>query len=397
MKDQILPQIRERMDAQRALIMRPNEVDHAAYNGIYDRYKYPVLTGDHVPIDWRYDLNPATNPYGMERLGINTAFNAGAIEYENAIYLMARVEGADRKSFFGLARSVNGVDGFEFVDGPIVMPETDDPDINVYDMRFVRHEDGHIYGLFCTERKDPSAGPGDTHSAMAQCGIARTTDLIHWERLPDFKSPSQQQRNVVLHPEFFDGQYAFYTRPMDGFIDTGSGGGIGWGLCKDMTRAQVESERIFAPRRYHTVYELKNGQGPAPLKTPEGWLHIAHGVRASATGLKYVLYVFMTDLAEPWRVTHEPGGHFIAAQGHELLGDLHNVIFCNGAVQRADGEVLIYYASCDTRMHVARTSVDRLLDYVKNTPPDPLRSALCVQQRRALWESNQQFLADTQE
>lgn len=389
----IHPKIEQLLAQQAALIQRPNAVDDTYYNGIYDRYVHPVLTREHVPISWRYDFNPAANPFAQERLGVQSAFNAGAIEWDGDIFMMARIEGADRKSFFGLARSPTGVDQFEFVDGPIEMPETDDPDVNVYDMRMVRHEDGHVYGLFCTERKDPDAPPGDMSAAMAQCGIARTRDLVHWERLPDFQSPSAQQRNVVLHPEFVDGKYAFYTRPMDGFIDTGSGGGIGWALCDDITAARVESESIMARRRYHTVYELKNGQGPAPLKTAEGWLHIAHGVRMSATGLKYVVYVFMTDLNEPWRITQEPGGYFISAMGDELLGDLHNVIFCNGAVLRESGEVLIYYASCDTRMHVARTDVDRLLDYVRKTPRDPYRSALCVEQRRALWSMNQQYVA----
>jgi len=384
----ILKSVQKVLDRQTALIQTPNVVDDAAYNGIYDRFVHPVLTRDHVPVSWRYDLHPTTNPFGQERLGIHTVFNAGAIEMEDGVYVVARIEGHDRKSFFGLARSRTGIDGFEFVDGPLVIPETEDPDINVYDMRLVRHEDGVIYGLFCTERKDPNAPRGDTSSAVAQCGLVRTKDLINWERLPDIRSPSPQQRNVVLHPEFVDGKYAFYTRPMDGFIDTGSGGGIGWGCSRTMEGVVIESEQIIAPRRYHTVYELKNGQGPAPLKTPQGWLHIAHGVRASATGLKYVLYVFMTDLHEPWRVIREPGGHFIAAQGNELLGDLHNIIFCNGAVARSNGDVLIYYASCDTRLHVARSSIDRLLDYVNNTPADPLRTALCVQQRRALWEKN---------
>lgn len=380
------------MTRQHAIYQRVNEVRPSFYNGVYDRFVDPVLSRDHVPISWRYDLNPASNPFGQERLGINTVFNAGALEMDDGIYLMARIEGHDRKSFFGLARSRTGIDGFQFVDGPIVLPETDDPDINVYDMRLVKHEDGHIYGLFCTERKDPNAPRGDACSAIAQCGLARSRDLIHWERLPDLQSRSPQQRNVVLHPEFVSGKYALYTRPMEGFIDTGSGGGIGWALCDDMTRAQIGEEQIMAPRRYHTVYEMKNGQGPAPLKTPEGWLHIAHGVRGTATGLKYVLYIFMTDLKEPWRVTHEPGGYFIEAEEDEWVGDLHNVIFSNGAILRADGEILVYYASCDTRLHVARTNVDRMLDYVKNTPPDPGRTALCVEQRRALWKKNQEYL-----
>lgn len=387
-RPQLVPAVQNLLDAQESLYRKSNAPDPAYYNGIYERFVDPVLTRHHVPISWRYDLNPSTNPFGMERLGINAVFNAGAIELDGEIHLMARIEGNDRKSFFGLARSKSGIDGFRFIDGPIVIPETEDPDINVYDMRLVKHEDGCIYGLFCTERKDPSATAGDTSSATAQCGVVRSRDLIHWERLPDFQSPSPQQRNVVLHPEFVDGKYGFYTRPQDGFIETGKGGGIGWGLSESMNPACVSDETIIHSRAYHTVYEVKNGQGPAPIKTPAGWLHIAHGVRGCASGLRYVLYCFLTDLHRPWEVLRVPSGFFISADGTERVGDLVNIIFSNGAVARSNGEVYIYYASCDTILHVARTSIDRLVDYALNTPEDPLRTAACVAQRRALWQAN---------
>lgn len=383
-----LPALQDLIHRQQTLLDQPNTVDASHYNGIFERFQHPVLTRHHTPVSWRYDLNPLTNPFGMERLGINAVFNAGALEIDGDIFLMARVEGNDRKSFFGLARSRSGVDGFRFVDGPIVIPETEDPDINVYDMRLVKHEDGHIYGLFCTERKDPAAPPSDTSSATAQCGVVRSKDLIHWERLPDFQSPSPQQRNVVLHPEFVNGQYAFYTRPQDGFIDTGKGGGIGWGLSRSMNPARVPEESILHSRAYHTVYEVKNGQGPAPLKTPAGWFHIAHGVRNCASGLRYVLYGFLTDLQEPWKVLRVPSGFLLAADGPERVGDLVNVVFSNGAVARENGDVFLYYAACDTTQHVARTSIDRLVDYALHTPEDPLRSAACVNQRRALWQAN---------
>ncbi|GIP28839.1 4-O-beta-D-mannosyl-D-glucose phosphorylase [Paenibacillus sp. J23TS9] len=372
-----------------ALIKRPNP--KVLYgNGIYDRYEYPVLTAEHAPLIWKYDFSEQTNPYFMERLGINGVFNPGAIELGGKFYLMARVEGVDRKSFFAVAESDNGVDGFRFWDHPVVMPETENPDINVYDMRLVQHEDGFIYGLFCTERKDPDAPRGDLSSAVAQCGIARTRDLISWERLADLKTGSAQQRNVVLHPEFVDGKYAFYTRPQDGFIDTGSGGGIGWGLSESIEQAVIEHEIIIDERYYHTIKEVKNGQGPAPIKTDKGWLHIAHGVRNTAAGLRYVLYAFLSDLQEPYKVTHAPGGHFIAPEGEERVGDVSNVVFCNGVIARDNGEVYIYYASSDTRVHVATTTVEQLLDYVMNTPQDPLRSYACVQQRLELVERNLQ-------
>jgi 4-O-beta-D-mannosyl-D-glucose phosphorylase len=369
------------------LVTRPNEPVEES-NGVIQRWKYPVLTGDHAPPFWRYDFDPATNPHLMERIGVHSAFNPGAIEFTGKFFLMARVEGADRKSFFGLAESSTGVDGFRFRDRPIVMPETSDPDVNVYDMRFIRHEDGHIYGLFCTERADPDALPGDLSAAVAQCGIARSSDLVTWQRLADLRTRSPQQRNVVLHPEFIDGKYAFYTRPQDGFIEAGSGGGIGWGLSESIEEAVIDEEIIVHDRKYHTIAELKNGLGPAPIKTDEGWLQLAHGVRGTASGLRYVVYAFMTDLEEPWRVIHEPGGFLIAPQGDEYTGDVMNVAFSNGWVARDDGELFIYYASSDTRCHVATTSVERLVDYCRNTPPDPLRSAECVNQRIALIDKN---------
>ena len=373
--------------------------DHEAYierrntplpwhNGIYQRYAHPVLTAGHTPLFWRYDLDPQRNPFLMERLGINAAFNAGAIELDGKILVMARVEGWDRKSFFAVAESANGIDNFHFWDYPVVMPETEDPDINVYDMRLVRHEDGWIYGVFCTERKDPDAPPGDLSSAVAQAGIARTRDLVKWERLPDLKSRSPQQRNVVLHPEFVNGRYAFYTRPQDDFISAGSGGGIGWALCKDITRPVIEEETIIDQRLYHTIKEAKNGLGPAPIKTPYGWLQLAHGVRGCAAGLRYVLYLFMTDLDHPEKPVYTPGGYFIAPQAEERVGDVSNVVFSNGWVARANGDVFIYYASSDTRLHVATTTVERLVDYVRSTPPDPLRSAACVAQRNELITRN---------
>ena len=375
--------LKELINKQKELLNRKNEIAGLG-NGIYSRYKYPVITAEHVPVYWKYDLNHETNPYLMERLGVNCAFNPGAIEYNGKICLVVRLEGADRKSFFAVAESDNGVDGFKFRDYPLVIPETDNPDVNVYDMRITKHEDGWIYGLFCTERKDPYASPGDLSSAVAQCGIARTSDLVNWVRLNDLKTASSQQRNVVLHPEFVDGKYAFYTRPQDGFIDAGLGGGIGWGLSGSIEHAVIAEEILVDERQYHTIKEVKNGQGPAPIKTAKGWLHIAHGVRGTAAGLRYVLYAFLSDLNEPWRVTHKPGGFILAPEGDERIGDVSNVVFSNGMVARDNGDVFIYYASSDTRCHVAATTVDRLLDYVLNTPEDPLRSYLCVQQRNEL-------------
>jgi 4-O-beta-D-mannosyl-D-glucose phosphorylase len=326
----------------------------------------------------------------LERLGINATFNAGAIDWQGKILVCVRVEGWDRKSFFAMAESANGIDGFRFFGEPCVIPETDEPDTNVYDMRLVEHEDGCIYGLFCTERRNPDAADSDQSSAVAQCGVVRTKDFKTWERLADVRTPSAQQRNVVLHPEFIDGKYALYTRPQDGFIDTGSGGGIGWALCDSMERAVTGPEAIIDRRVYHTIGELKNGQGPAPIKTSAGWLHLAHGVRNTAAGLRYVLYLFLTDRADPSKVIAKPAGYFIAPQGGERVGDVSNVVFSNGWVKRADGTVLIYYASCDTLLHVATSSVDRLLDYVLNTPADGLRSAASVEQRLELIRRNRQ-------
>lgn len=371
-----------------ALLSRSNEVDTSWENGVFQRYRYPVVTNEHVPLSWRYDFDACANPFLMERLGVNAVFNAGAIELHGAIVLVCRVEGNDRKSFFAIADSASGIDNFRFRDYPILMPETELPDTNVYDMRVVQHADGWIYGLFCTERKDPSAPAGDTSRAIAQCAIARTRDLGTWERLPDLRSPAPQQRNVVLHPEFVDGKYAFYTRPSDDFMRTGTQAGIGWALCEDIEDAIIGDDLLVDPKIYHTIKEVKNGEGPAPIKTPQGWLHVAHGVRDTAAGMRYVLYAFLCDLDEPWRITHRPGGHFIAPYAAERVGDVSNVVFCNGMVARENGEMFIYYASSDTRMHVATTTVDKMLDYVINTPEDALRSYACVEQRMALIKKN---------
>ena len=361
-------------------------------NGIFTRYRYPVLTAKHTPVFWRYDLNYKTNPYLMERMGINATFNSGAIEHNGKIILAVRVEGTDRKSFFALAESANGIDNFRFRDYPILLPETQDPDINVYDMRLVRHEDGWIYGLFCTERKDPSVSRTDTSSALAQCGIIRTKDFLEWERLPDLSTHSPQQRNVVLHPEMIQGKYAFYTRPQDGFIEAGSGGGIGWGLADTIEHSVISSETIIDDRAYHTIKEVKNGLGPAPIKTSKGWLQLAHGVRNTAAGLRYVLYMFMTDLKDPSKVTARPGGYFIAPENDERIGDVSNVVFSNGWVLRKNGEVYIYYASSDTRLHVAVSTVDQLVDYVLHTPEDGLRSGASVQDRIRMIKKNLEVL-----
>ena len=377
---------------QERLLARRNRKSRGG-NGVYERYELPVLTAAHAPISWRYDLNQKTNPFLMERIGVNAVFNAGAILHKGKFLVVARVEGIDRKSFFAMAESPNGTDHFRFWDYPILMPETGDPDTNVYDMRLVKHEDGWIYGLFCTERKDPKTPEWDTSSAVAQCGIARTKDLKTWERLADLKSKSPQQRNVVLHPEFVDGKYAFYTRPQDDFIRAGKGGGIGWGLAANIERAVIDKEIILDNREYHTIQEVKNGLGPAPIKTPKGWLHLAHGVRNTAAGLRYVLYLFLCELERPWVVTHKPAGYLIAPEGEERVGDVSNVVFSNGWIERKNGDVLIYYASSDTRLHVATSSVRRLLDYVLHTPADPLRSHACVEQRFALIKRNMAALA----
>jgi len=375
---------------QEALLARrnvPEEETSGAGNGIYQRWRFPVLTRDHAPLHWRYDLNPDTNPWLMERIGINSTFNAGAMLWQGRYILVVRVEGHDRKSFLALAESPNGVDNFRFHHRPLTMPETEEPDTNVYDMRLTRHEDGYIYGLFCTERKDPSK-PQDMSAAVAACGIARTTDLQNWERLPDLVSKSGQQRNVVLHPEFVQGQYALYTRPQEGFITVGSGGGICWALTPSMEGAKISEETLLDPRHYHTISESKNGQGPPPLKTSHGWLHLAHGVRNTAAGLRYVLYLFMTDLDEPWRVTHKPGGHFLSPLRSERVGDVSNVVFSNGWIRNEEDRVFIYYASSDTRMHVATSTIDQLLDYCMNTPPDGKRSAASVETINRLVDAN---------
>lgn len=376
------------LTAQHELLLhRPNEAS-AGTNGIVQRYTHPVLTAAHVPLEWRYDLNPEDNPYLMERIAVNAVLNAGAMKWQNKYVLMARVEGADRKSFFAIAESEDGIQGFRFWDTPCVIPETDDPDTNVYDIRLVQHEDGWIYGLFCTERKAKGVPASDQSSAVAQCGIVRTTDLKTWERLPDLVTPSPQQRNVVLHPEFVDGKYVFYTRPQDGFIDAGRGGGIGLGFATSMEQAVITEELLLDKKMYHTVYELKNGLGPAPIKTAHGWLHLAHGVRNTAAGLRYVLYLFMTDLADIGKVIYKPAGYFMAPEGEERIGDVSNVLFSNGWIADEDGRVLIYYASSDTRMHVAVSSIDQLLDYVMHTPADTFRSAGSVANILSLIQKN---------
>ncbi|MCR5709682.1 MAG: glycosidase [Bacteroidales bacterium] len=355
-------------------------------NGIYERYGHPVLTAEHAPLEWRYDLDPATNPFLMERFGIHAVFNAGAIKLNGKYTLVARVEGADRKSFFAVAESPDGVSNFRFRQRPVTMPEWGEPATNIYDLRLTAHEDGWIYGIFCVERKDHKA-EGDLSAATAAAGIARTHDLVNWERLPDLISRSQQ-RNVVLHPEFVDGKYALYTRPQDGFIDAGSGGGIGWALVDSMEHAEVRDEKIINLRHYHTIKEVKNGEGPHPIKTPQGWLHLAHGVRGCASGLRYVLYLYMTALDDPARVIAEPAGFFMAPEGGEYIGDVMNVLFSNGWICDPDGKVFIYYASSDTRLHVATSSVDRLVDYCLNTAPDGLRTGLSVENLNRLIDSN---------
>ena len=373
------------------LINRKNEIDPDFYNGIYDRYKYPVLTREHAPLIWQYDFNPETNPYFMKRLGINAVLNSGAIELNGKYYLVARVEGDDRKSFFAVAESDSPVDGFRFWDYPILLPDTCPEETNVYDMRLTKHEDGYIYGVFCSESKDTSVN--DLSAAVAAAGIVRTRDLKTWERLDNLTTlHSPQQRNVVLHPEFVNGKYAFYTRPMDDFIDTGSGGGIGFGLCDDIEHAVIDEEKMTSLRKYHTITEVKNGAGAVPIKTEKGWIHIAHGVRNTAAGLRYVIYAFVTDLNDPSRVIAEPSGMLIGPRGGERVGDVSNVVFTNGAITTENGDVYIYYASSDTRMHVASTTIDKLIDYVFNTPQDPLRSVECVAQRCDLVKKNLEYL-----
>jgi 4-O-beta-D-mannosyl-D-glucose phosphorylase len=382
--------LKKQLDYNGELVRRSN-IKSELGNGVYSRYNYPVLTAEHIPLNWRYDLNEESNPYFMERIGVNAAFNAGAIKFNNKYILIARVEGADRKSFFAVAESPNGIDNFNFWDKPIVIPQTKDPDVNVYDIRVVKHEDGWIYGLFCTERRDPTAHEGDQTSAIAQCGIIRTKDLKNWERLPDLITPSPQQRNVVLHPEFINGKYAFYTRPQDSFIEAGNGGGIGLGYVDNIENPIIKQEFILDKKLYHTVYEAKNGLGPAPIKTDKGWLHLAHGVRNTAAGLRYVLYMFMTDLNDIKKVIYKPAGYFIAPEGEERIGDVSNVVFSNGWIQDED-KILIYYASSDTRMHVAETTLSQLLDYVINTPEDKLTSASSVNEIISLIEQNEKII-----
>ncbi|MBY0543058.1 MAG: glycosidase [Sphingobacteriaceae bacterium] len=390
MKTNFEQRITQLAQNQERLITTPNQKIEEG-NGIFNRYKNPVLTSAHIPYNWRYDLNPLTNPFLIERFGINAVLNSGAIKWKGKYILMARVEGNDRKSFFAIAESSNGIDNFRFWDYPVVMPETDEPDTNVYDIRLVEHEDGWIYGLFCTERRDKSAPEGDQSAAIAQCGIARTKNLIDWERLADLKTKSPQQRNVVLHPEFVNGKYAFYTRPQDSFIEAGKGGGIGFGLSASIENAVVDKETVIDKKVYHTVYEAKNGQGPAPIKTDKGWLHLAHGVRNTAAGLRYVLYMFMTDLNDLTKVIHKPGGYFLAPDNEERVGDVSNVAFCNGWIAEDDGSVYIYYASSDTRMHVATSTIQQLVDYVTMNPEDGLRSASSVQTIVDIIDKNKGF------
>lgn len=389
-KCELHPEYLRQKARQEALLSRKNEKTDF-YNGIYDRWKYPVLTRDHAPLIWRYDLDPKTNPHFMERLGINAVLNSGAIELDGKFYLVARVEGNDRKSFFAVAESDSPVDGFRFWNKPVELPDTCPEETNVYDMRLTKHEDGWIYGVFCSESKDPK-NP-DLSAAVAAAGIVRTRDLKTWERLPNLVTThSPQQRNVDLLPNFVNGRYAFFTRPMDDFIDTGSGGGIGFGTCADITHPVIDEEIITSPRRYHTITEVKNGEGAPPIRTEKGWLHIAHGVRNTAAGLRYVIYVFVTDLNEPWKVIAEPSGYLIAPFGGERVGDVSNVVFTNGAIARDNGELYIYYASSDTRMHVASTTVEKMLDYAFHTPADPLRSCDCVAQRCELIDKNLTYL-----
>ena len=370
-----------------ALLQRKNQVMEGG-NGIYEKYVYPILTAEHTPLEWRYDFNEKDNPFLMQRIMMNAVLNAGAIKLDGRYLLVCRVEGADRKSFFAVAESPNGIDQWRFWEEPITMPDTEDPATNIYDMRVTQHEDGWIYGVFCAERHDPSQ-PGNLSAATATAGIARTKDLKTWERLPDLKTKSQQ-RNVVLHPEFVDGKYALYTRPQDGFIDTGSGGGIGWALVDDMTHAEVKEEKIIYERKYHTITEVKNGEGPHPLKTEKGWLHLAHGVRGTADGLRYVLYMYMTSLEDPTKVIAKPGGFFLVPEGNEYIGDVMNVAFANGWIKDEDGKVFIYYASADTRMHVATSTVDRLVDYCMNTPEDGLTTSASVETIKKLIAKNKQ-------
>lgn len=384
--------LRSLQQQQAALLQRQN-LPAEDTGGIVSRYTYPVVTAGHIPLEWRYDFNPATNPHCLERIGVNACMNSGAIKWDGRYLLMVRVEGWDRKSFFAIAESPNGIDNFRFWDRPVDLPDINQDETNVYDMRLTAHEDGWVYGIFCSERHDPDARPGDLSAAVAKAGMVRSKDLIRWERLPDLVS-KYQQRNVVLHPEFVDGKYALYTRPQDGFINAGSCGGIGWTLIDDITQAEVFYEQIIDKRYYHTIKEVKNGEGPHPIKTPQGWLHLAHGVRACAAGLRYVLYLYMTALDNPTKVIAQPGGYFLAPCGEERTGDVSNVLFSNGWIADPDGTVFIYYASCDTRMHVAVSTVDILVDYCMNTPPDGLRSAASVAKINELIDKNKALPVD---
>ena len=391
--DIFLKRKNELEEEYKSLVEKPNMPIKEFNNGIFTRYQNPVLTNQHIPLEWKFDFNPESNPYFLERIGFNAAFNAGAIKYKGKYILCARIEGNDRKSFFAIAESNNGIDHFKFWDKPCIIPQIEgNPDTNAYDMRLVQHEDGWIYGIFCTERKDPNTPAGDTSSAIANAGIVRTKDLINFERLPDLISNTGQQRNVVLHPEFINGKYALYTRPQDGFIDVGSGGGIGLGFVEDMTNPVVKDEKIIFGKVYHTIYELKNGLGPAPIKTSKGWLHLAHGVRNTAAGLRYTLYMFMTDLQDISKVIHTPAGHFMAPENQERIGDVSNVLFSNGWIADDNGKVYIYYASSDTRMHVAVSDVERLADYVMNSPEDQFTTAASVQTIINLIDHNKKFL-----
>lgn len=380
----------EKIQQQHELLLSTENVPLNVSGCIATRYQNPVVTAAHIPLEWRYDFNPATNPHCIERIGVNTCMNAGAIKWNGKYLLMVRVEGYDRKSYFAIAESPNGVDRFRFWERPVNLPDTDPEETNVYDIRLTAHEDGWIYGIFCSERHDPAARPGDLSAAIAKAGIVRTRNLVDWERLPDLVSASQQ-RNVVLHPEFVDGKYALYTRPQDGFIDAGSGGGIGWALIDDITHAEILSEQIIDKRYYHTIKEVKNGEGPHPIKTPQGWLHLAHGVRGCAAGLRYVLYLYMTALDDPTKVIAQPGGYFMAPWGEERIGDVSNVLFSNGWIADEDGKVFIYYASSDTRIHVAVSNIEVLVDYCLNTPPDGLRSAASVERINELIDKNKQY------
>ena len=382
--------INELIKSYKETIRTPNKISDKFYNGVYDRWENPVLTRNHIPVFWKYDMNPETNPYSMERMGVNCTFNSGAIYLNGKYFLVVRVEGADRKSFFAVAESDSGTEGFHFWDYPVVLPDTCKEETNVYDMRLTQHQDGWIYGVFCSESKDTESS--DLSAANAAAGIVRTKDLKTWERLPNLKTKSPQQRNVVLHPEFVNGKYAFWTRPQDDFIDTGSGGGVGFALCKDILNPEIGDEAIVSKRKYHTITEAKNGAGAVPIKTEKGWIHIAHGVRNTAAGLRYVIYVFATSLENPSEIIAEPAGFFIGPLDWERVGDVSNVVFTNGAIVNEKNQVFIYYASSDTRLHVATTTIDKLIDYTFNTPCDPLRSPDCVKQRCDFIDKNLEYM-----